>query len=61
METTDTKEAFNEHRRSHGGYGFRCACCSRWGVPNKKAKQRDSRFVRRKLRVNLRSHANTFK
>ena len=46
-------------RASHGGMGFKCPCCNRFGMSTKRrhrAKKSDSRFVRRKLNQNLRNN-----
>jgi len=52
------ESSFKAVRCSHGGMGFRCSCCNRFGMSTKrrhKAKKSDSRFVRRKLNQNLRN------
>jgi len=40
-------------RTRHGIGGFGCPCCNLWGMSPRKAKPKDSRYVRRKVRQNL--------
>ncbi len=40
-------------RTHHGIGGFGCKCCNLWQVNPSKAKPLDSRYVRRKVRQNL--------
>jgi hypothetical protein len=40
-------------RTRHGIGGFGCPCCNLWRESPRKAKPKDSRYVRRKVRQNL--------
>lgn len=48
--------SFKAVRCSHGGVGFKCPCCNRFGMSTKRrhrAKMADSRFIRRVLKQQL--------
>jgi len=51
--------SFESVRVSHGGAGFKCPCCNRFGMSTKQrhnAKKSDSRFIRRKLNQNIKNN-----
>jgi hypothetical protein len=51
------ESSFKAVRCSHGGMGFKCPCCNRFGMSTRRrheVKRADSRFVRRKLKMRLR-------
>lgn len=47
---------FKQLRLSHGGAGFQCPCCNRWGITERhraEAKALDARYIRRTLKQML--------
>ena len=48
--------SFKAMRCSHGGMGFKCPCCNRFGMSTVRrhpAKKADSRFIRRVMNQKL--------